>query len=68
MTRSYSYSQLQAAYRCNRYFKLLYIDKLVPKVAKSGDLVFGSAIHFAIEQYFLHQADIVDSFRVYWAP
>jgi len=65
---SYSYSQLQAAYRCNKYYKMVYIDKLRPVTQKNSDLEFGSAVHFAIEQYFEHGADIVDAFKAYWNP
>jgi len=66
---SYSYSQLQAAYRCNRYFKLLYVDKLKPTItSKSADLVFGSAVHFSLENYLKDGDDPVESFKAYWTP
>lgn len=63
---SYSYSQLQAAYRCQTYYKLLYVDKLIPTVPKNADLMFGSAVHFALEQYLTSSADIKEAFHIYW--
>lgn len=63
---SYNYSALSAAYKCNRYFKLLYVDRLTPKVAKSADLMFGSSFHFALEEYFTAKVNLVDSFHTYW--
>lgn len=67
MSNSYSYSQLQAAYRCNTYYKLLYIDKMATVAAKSADLVFGSSFHFALEEFFTDKASLTDSFKVYWS-
>ena len=63
---SYSYSQLQAAYKCNRYYKLLYIDKLDPGGQESADLVFGSSFHHALEEYLLHGNDPIEAFHIYW--
>ena len=66
---SYSYSMLSAAYRCNRYFRLVYVDKLKPTaITKSADLVYGSSIHFALENYLKDGDDPVESFKAYWAP
>jgi hypothetical protein len=64
---SYSYSQLSAAYRCNQYFKLLYVDRLKPPQAKSDALHFGSSMHSAIEEYLTHGSNIIDSFHAYWS-
>jgi hypothetical protein len=63
--RSYSYSQIQASYRCLRYFSLLHVDKLTPQVPHSGDMSFGTAIHSAV-QACLEGDDPQDTFRVYW--
>lgn len=68
MSRSYSNSMLQAAYRCQKYYKYLYVDKLIPEGKHSSDLAFGSAMHFAIEQSLVHKADIIESFKLYWEP
>lgn len=63
---SFSNSMLSAAYRCGQYFKLLYVDKLKPtKTQKSADLVFGSSVHFAIEEHY-EGSNILDAFHMYW--
>lgn len=63
---SYNYSSLQAAYRCNQYFKYLYVDKLKPVSQPDADLTFGSAMHFAMEQFFVEKLPLIDSFKIYW--
>jgi hypothetical protein len=63
--RSYSYSQIQAAYKCLRYYKLLYVDKLKPEVPHSADMSFGTAIHAAI-QACLEGDDGQAVFSAYW--
>lgn len=62
---SYSYSALSAAYRCNRYYKYLYVDKLVQPGLPSADMAFGSAVHFAMEELF-EGKDPLQAFHVYW--
>ncbi len=66
MSKSYSYSQLQSAYRCNKLYKYLYIDKLDSGAKPNDALVFGSSMHFALEEFLLHNANPVESFRIYW--
>jgi hypothetical protein len=63
--RSYSYSQIQAAYKCLRYFKLLYVDRLKAPVAHKADLSFGTAIHAGVQAY-LEGENGVDVFTAYW--
>ena len=63
---SYSFSALSAAYNCQQLYKFRYIDKIIPKQDQTGDLAFGSAIHFALEQYYTEKSDPVESFKLYW--
>lgn len=65
-SRSYNYSSLVSAYQCQQLYKYLYLDKIKPEVEQSGDMAFGSAIHFALEQHLRDGDDIVNSFEVYW--
>lgn len=57
---------LSAAYRCNRLYKYLYVDKLKGDEGPNDALVFGSAIHFALEEYFSEGINPVEAFRTYW--
>lgn len=68
MSRSYSNSMLSAAYRCQKYYKLLYVDKLTQEGKHSADLQFGTSMHFAIENYLVHKSDPVESFKMSWEP
>lgn len=63
--RSYSYSQISAAYRCNRLYKLLYIDKLESTQEPSGDMEFGTAMHMAIQEVL--EGGSGNSFKAYWS-
>lgn len=63
--RSYSFSQIQAAYKCLKYFKLLYVDRLGLPGPHSGDMAFGTAIHAGI-QASLEGEDPQAIFRVFW--
>lgn len=65
--RSYSFSSLSAAYSCQQLYKYKYIDKITVPFEQTGDMAFGSAIHFALEQYLTDRSNPVDSFDVYWA-
>lgn len=63
--RSYSYSQISAAYKCNRLYKLLYIDKLESTQEPSGDMEFGTAMHMAIQEVL--EGGVGNSFKAYWS-
>lgn len=65
MIESWSYSQYSAAVKCLKYFKLVYVDKLVQSSPASGDLCFGSALHSAINAV-LTGGDGEEVFRLYW--
>lgn len=62
---SWSYSQYSAAVKCLRYYKLVYIDRIVPDVPYSGDLAFGSALHSAINSILTGDSGS-DIFNIYW--
>jgi hypothetical protein len=62
--RLFNYSSLSAAYQCQQYYKYTYIDGL--KTPQNGDLAFGSAVHFAVEQSLMNEEDPVADFQVYW--
>lgn len=62
---SFSYSTIQAAYKCHKYYKLLYVDKLQSPEPPSGDLLFGSAMHAGIQAY-LEGSDGVQTFNTFW--
>lgn len=62
---SWSYSAYSAAAKCLQYYKLVYIDKLVPDSLESGDLAFGSAMHSALNS--ILQGDSGEEiFNLYW--
>lgn len=63
--RSYSFSQVQQAYTCNKLYKMLNIDKLKPNVAPSGDMAFGSAMHASIHAL-LEGDDAEETFKTFW--
>lgn len=66
-SRSYNYSSLVSAYSCQQLYKYQYIDKVKPLDSTlSGDMAFGSAIHFALENYYQDGDDLVNSFNIYW--
>lgn len=62
---SYSYSAISSARKCGKLFQYVYIDKLKPNVAISGDLVFGTGVHLGIESY-LEGDDGTEDFITYW--
>jgi len=62
---SWSYSSYSSALQCLRKYKLCYIDKIVPEGSQSSDLVFGSAIHSAINSCLTGQ-DGLATFELYW--
>jgi hypothetical protein len=64
---NYNYSSLVAAYQCQEYYKYRYIDQIKQDEILSGDLLFGSAIHYALEQYLIDKSNIVHEFQVYWS-
>lgn len=63
--RSYSYSDYSAALSCFRRYKLLKVDSIVPNVADSGDLLFGTAMHAAINAA-LRSDDAQGVFDLHW--
>lgn len=62
---SWSYSVHSSAVSCLRKYKLCYIDKLAPDY-ESGDLVFGSALHSAINGT-LTGDNGNEIFELYWS-
>ncbi len=65
--RKYSFSSLSSAYSCQQLYKYIYLDKIKPPVEQTGDMAFGSAIHFALEQQVVDKSDPVAAFEVYWS-
>lgn len=63
---SWSYSDFSLALSCLRKYKLLRIDKIVEDAPPSGDLVFGSALHSAINYCLSGNDDAIDYFVSYW--
>ncbi len=63
--RSYNFSGIKTALRCHRLYKYLYIDKLTPEKGPTGDLLFGSAMHAAMEAAFTGD-DALSAFNTYW--
>jgi len=62
---SWSYSAYSSAVRCLRHFKLCYVDKIVTDAPDSGDLLFGSALHSAINAS-LTGGDGALTFEIFW--
>lgn len=62
---SWSYSAYSSAVSCLRKFKYCYVDKIVPEGPDSGDLIFGSALHAAINSC-LTDGDGLSTFEIYW--
>lgn len=62
---SWSYSSYSSAMKCLRYYKYCYVDKLVPEGPESGDLVFGSALHSALNTM-LTGGDFQTVFQAHW--
>ncbi len=65
MEFSWSYSAYSTALQCLRKFQYLYIDKIVPEGPESCDLIFGSAIHSAINAVLTGQNGAA-IFEMYW--
>lgn len=65
MSYSWSYSAYSTAASCLRKFKYAYLDKIVPEGPESGDLIFGSALHSAINAALIGE-DGVATFDLYW--
>lgn len=63
---NYSYSIIQAAYRCSKLYKMLYVDKITPPVEPGGDLAFGTAIHAGV-QAILEGANGLEVFALFWS-
>lgn len=64
-TYSWSYSSYSTALQCLRKYKYIYIDKLTPVGPESCDLIFGSALHSAINSQLTGQDGTV-TFEMYW--
>jgi hypothetical protein len=62
---SWSYSMFSCALNCLACFEKQYILKLPQESKESGDLIFGSAVHSAINAS-LTGGDAEDVFAVYW--
>lgn len=63
---SWSYSAYSTAAQCLRKYKYTYVDKIVPEGPEGGDLVFGSALHSAINAC-LTGGDGPGTFELYWS-
>lgn len=66
MNKGFSYSALSAAFKCNQYYKHLYVDKLKIPGPESIDMHFGTAIHAGL-QASLEAADGLKVFELYWS-
>jgi len=62
---SWSYSAYSSAVTCLRKFKLSYIEKVVVDGPESSDLIFGSALHSAINAVLTNE-DGIGTFELYW--
>lgn len=62
---SWSFSAYSFAVTCLRKYKLCFIDKIPTPGGESGDLLFGSAIHSAINAVLTGQ-DGAAIFSIYW--
>lgn len=62
---SFNYSAIDTAYRCNKLYQYIYVDKLKTNEPESGDILFGTGIHAAI-QACLEGGNGVETFSIYW--
>ncbi len=62
---SWSYSAYSSAVRCLKLYKYAYIDKITVEGPLGGDLIFGSALHSAINAVLTGQ-DGASTFQIYW--
>lgn len=63
--RSYNYSAIQAAYRCLKYYKLLYVDQMKTEMPASADMEFGTALHAGLD-CLLEDGQGEEVFNLYW--
>jgi hypothetical protein len=63
--KSFNYSALTTALRCNQLFKYLYVDKITPEGPDSGDMKFGTAIHMGVEGILMGGTGLED-FELFW--
>ncbi len=63
---SWSYSGYSTAIQCLRKFQYAYVDKIVQEGPEGGDLVFGSALHSALNSV-LTGGDGAATFELYWS-
>lgn len=66
MSQSWSYSAFSTALQCLRKYQLCYVDKIIPVGPDSSDLIFGSALHCAINAQ-LTGEDGLATFELYWS-
>lgn len=64
---SYSYSTISAAYKCLKYYKLLYVDRIEVPGIESAALKFGSAMHAGLEAM-LSNMNAQKVFDLVWDP
>lgn len=62
---SWSFSHYSLALQCLRKYKYIVVDKLAPEGPESSDLIFGSALHSAINACLTGQ-DGAATFELYW--
>ena len=62
---SYSYSAISTSRKCNKLYQYVYIDKIKPEVAMSGDMLFGTGVHLGLESY-LEGSDGINDFLLFW--
>lgn len=55
-----------SAVRCMRLYKLIYVDRLKTDTDMSGDMLFGSALHSAINSSITGTDDPGEVFRSFW--
>lgn len=65
MTKPYRYSTVSDFYKCAQFYRFKHIDGLDDGLGKSMDIVFGTAIHMAIEDLF-SSGDGLDIFSTFW--
>lgn len=63
---SWSYSAFSSAVKCLQHFKYCYIDGIDAGSLRSGDLVFGSALHSATNSAICSSEDASSVFMIYW--
>lgn len=65
MTTSWSYSHYSLALQCLRKYRYVVVEKIVAEGPDSSDLIFGSALHSALNAC-LTGEDGLATFQLYW--